>query len=71
MSQADQLARIDERTERMSEQLDALEKYIFKGNGRPALVSRVDAIEQKIAVAVWLFTAFGSVLAVIAGVIFK
>jgi hypothetical protein len=67
------LSRIDERTERMSEQLDALEKYVFRGNGKPALASRVDALEANTAarahVMAAVVAAIGSLLVTIAGVI--
>lgn len=57
------IARIDERTERMSEQLDALEKYVFRGNGRPSLASRVDALETRWQWALGIAGAIGGAIA--------
>ncbi len=57
------MARIDERTERMSEQLDALEKFIFRGNGRPSLASRVDALETRWQWAIAIGGAIGGAAA--------
>lgn len=57
------LARIDERTERMSEQLDAMEKYIFRGNGKPSLASRVDALETRWQWAIAIAGAIGGIAA--------
>lgn len=40
------LGRIDERTARTGEQVDNLEAAVFRGNGRPSVLARLELLES-------------------------
>lgn len=54
------LARIDERVKYMHDAIRELEKVVLKGNGRPSLRSRVEALEAGTTVKVAIITSFGA-----------